>query len=190
MIILACGALYHELRAITATWPVPPHIYCLPAMLHNHPQHIAPRLERFLPRLLARDPQVFVAYADCGSGGDIAKVCQKFNVPHLEGAHCYAFYGGIDWFAQHHAANPTLFYLTDFLVQQFDRTVMAGLGLDKHPQLREIYFANYTGVIYLQQNRALQLTAQAQQCAQKLQLPLHSVHYTGYGALQSAVHHP
>jgi Protein of unknown function (DUF1638) len=185
VIILACGALYRELQAITAAWPLPPQIYCLPAALHNHPQHIAPRLAHFLPRLLVRDSNVVVAYADCGSYGAIAKVCAQFNVPHLAGDHCYAFYGGLDWFARYHAANPTLFYVTDFLVQNFDRTVMAGLGLDRHPQLRDMYFAHYTGVVYLQQNPALNLTAQAELCAQKLGLPLHEVIATGYGALHN-----
>jgi hypothetical protein len=124
--------------------------------------------------------EVFVAYADCGTGGLLDAVLDEYGIERLPGAHCYEFFAGAERFAEIHEVEIGTFYLTDFMVRQFDSIVIRGLGLDLHPELRSVYFENYKRVVYLAQTDSPELTAKARECAEKLGLTFET-HFTGLG---------
>ncbi|WP_136635621.1 DUF1638 domain-containing protein [Pseudooceanicola onchidii] len=185
LLVLACGALAREILALIRVngWD---HVdlHCLPAILHNHPQKIAGAVEEAV--LARRDgyEQVFVAYADCGTGGDLGRVCDRLGVQMIRGPHCYAFFEGVDAFDAR--GEVFSFYLTDFLARQFDTFVWRGLKIDKHPELLPMYFGHYQTLVYLAQTDDPALTALAQQAADKLGLAFER-RYTGYGELATAL---
>ena len=131
---------------------------------------------------------IFVAYADCGTGGLLRRVCDEEGVEMLDGAHCYQFFATAPRFAEIQDAEIGSFYLTDFLVRHFDRMVWNGLGLDRHPELLPMYFGNYTRLVYLAQTDDPQLLAAAEAAAAKLGLDM-VVERTGYGELEPAMVH-
>lgn len=186
-LVLACGALAREIRALIETngW-THLRLHCLPAILHNTPEKIAPAVDAALAKARAAEPELalFVAYADCGTGGALAEVCARHGAEMIAGPHCYAFYEGLGGFAARNEA--TTFYLTDFLVRQFDAFVWRPLGLDRHPELREMYFGNYRTLVYQAQTDDPALTAEAEACAARLGLTFER-RYTGYGDLASAL---
>ena len=143
--IIACGALVRELRAVLGDLPI--DVTYLPANLHNRPERIAPAVAEAAKGA----DRVVVAYADCGTGGHLAAL----GYPMLPGAHCYEFFAGADTFAALQDGELGTFYLTDFLARHFDAIVWQGLGLDRHPELRDAYFGNYTRVVYLSQQHEL-----------------------------------
>ncbi len=171
VLLIACGALAHELRALQRLggWD---HvaIQCLPAELHNRPQEIPGAVREKLEQARGRFDEVFVAYADCGTAGRLDSVLAEYDAERLPGAHCYAFFAGIERFAALHDAEPGTFYLTDFLVRHFDRLVIRGLGIDRHPELLTDYFGNYRRVMYLAQTPTPELDAKALDCARQLGL--------------------
>lgn len=171
VLVLACGALAHELVRIRERngWE---HmtVQCLPASLHNTPEAIPGAVERKLDALQDGYDRVFVAYADCGTGGALDRLLERRGVERLPGAHCYEFLAGSDAFHALAAEEPGSFYLTDFLVRHFDRLVLRGLGLDRHPELLSRYFGNYRRVVYLAQTRSAALRAQAEAQAERLGL--------------------
>ena len=69
----------------------------------------------------------------------------------IAGPHCYSFFDGNAGFAARGDAEMRAFYLTDFLVRQFDAFVWRPMGLDRHPELRDMIFGNYQALIYLAQ---------------------------------------
>jgi len=182
--ILACGALAREIQDIIRRhrWRVDLHV--LPARLHNEPQRIVSRVEEELEHLSSHYQKVIVAYGDCGTGGALDRVLARFpNAVRLPGPHCYALYGG-DAYWQWADAHPGTFYLTDFLARGFDALVWKALGLDQHPELKDVYFAHYTDVVWLaQQPDDGETASAAQEAASRLGLPL-TVIETGYGALE------
>ena len=150
--MLACGAIARELvRIRDANGWRHVSIRCLPAALHNTPDAIPDAVEASLDRLQGRYDRVFVAYADCGTGGRLDRVLERRGIERLPGAPCYAFLAGGAVFDALAREEPGSFYLTDFLVRHFDRLVEEGLGLDRHPQLLQAYFGNYRRVVYLAQ---------------------------------------
>ncbi|MFT6533636.1 MAG: hypothetical protein ACJASC_003200 [Limimaricola cinnabarinus] len=185
VLLIACGALAREILALIGQngWA---HLdlHCLPAILHNRPDRIAPAVEAAVTARGAGYERVFVVYADCGTGGDLACTCERLGVGMIEGPHCYAFYEGVEAFAE--KGEVTCFYLTDFLARQFDAFVWEPLGLDRHPELREMYFGNYTTLVYQAQTDDLALTALARSHANRLGLAFER-RFTGYGELASAL---
>lgn len=185
VLLIACGALAHEIVALKAAhgWD---HLdlQCLPAILHNHPDRITAAVADAVLTRRAAYQSVFVAYADCGTGGLLAARCAELGVQMIAGPHCYSFFEGNDLFAAR--AEMTCFYLTDFLCRQFDAFVWRPLGLDRHPELRDMYFGNYTTLVYQAQTDDAGLTAKAQDCAIRLGLRFER-RYTGYGGLQTAL---
>lgn len=183
-LIIACGALARELRALLERQSRGDlRIRCLPAELHNRPEQIAPRLQSLLEAVAGDHDPVFVAYADCGSGGEIDRVLARFpGVSRLPGTHCYDIYAGAAQIENLLEEEPGSFFLTDFLVRHFDRLVWRGLGLDRFPHLLPLYFGNYRRVVYLAQTDDDTLLQQAQDCARRLGLDL-DVRFTGYGSL-------
>lgn len=163
-LVLGCGALVHEMVAIlnqNPTAKVATKLHCLPAKLHNTPQFIAREVDAYLKENAALYEQIFIAYGDCGTGGELDRVLQRYGATRLEGAHCYEFYSGQEVFASLVEDEIGSFYLTDYLVKNFDQLVIAGLGLDRHPELFDQYFKHYKKMVYLAQieNRELRLLA-------------------------------
>ena len=181
VLLLACGALAHEILALRAAnhWD---HLdlQCLPAIYHNHPERIVPALRAAVAARAQDYNRIFVVYADCGTGGQLQATCDDLGIAMIPGPHCYSFFSGNDAFAQ--ADDMTAFYLTDFLTRQFDAFVWRPLGLDRHPQLRDTYFGNYTSLIYLAQTDDPILTAKAHSIAVRMGLAF-ARRFTGYGDL-------
>jgi hypothetical protein len=155
---------------------------CLPAQLHSTPQRIAPAVDRKLAELAGRYERVFVAYADCGTAGDLDRVLERHGVERLPGAHCYGFLAGNETWAALHDADPATFYLTDFLARHFEALVVRGLGLDRHPELLPQLFGNYRRLLYLAQTDDAELLARARAAAARLGLAFER-RRTGYGEL-------
>lgn len=187
-LVIGCGALAKELVALTRRAGFPEvDLTCLPATLHNRPERIPEAVRaRIRKARAAGREQLFVAYADCGTGGLLDRVLEEEGVARLEGAHCYEVYAGRAAFAALAEAEPGTFYLTDFLARNFDRLVIRGLGLDRHPALLPLYFGNYTRVLYLAQTDDPALTAAARRGARRLGLRFER-RLTGYGELGEAV---
>ncbi len=158
-------------------------VTCLPARYHNTPSLIPAAVEERIVAGRADYEHIFVAYGDCGTGGLLDVVLERHGVERLRGAHCYEFLAGATNFAALHDAEPTTFYLTDFLVRHFDRLVWQGLGLDRWPQLRDDYFGNYTRVVYLAQVDDPDLVARAAAAADRLGLAF-VCEQVGYGDLE------
>lgn len=187
VLVIACGALANEiiaLKEINALAHV--SIKCLPAKLHNTPNKIPDAIRAKIH--LERDAydDIFVAYGDCGTGGALDKVLEEEGVERIGGAHCYAFFAGLDTFDDMHMKHPGTFYLTDFLVKHFDTLVIKGMGLDRFPELRDMYFGNYERLMYLAQTEDDNLMEQARQAAARLDLK-YAYKFTGYGDLATAL---
>jgi len=148
-------------------------IQCLPAELHNRPERIPAAVLARIADQRDRFKQIFVGYADCGTGGLLDKALQGTGVERLPGAHCYEFFAGSEIFSQLAEEEPGSFYLTDFLVRHFDRLVVRGLGLDRNPTLLPVYFGNYRRVVYIAQLADAELQAQASRQAEFLGLEYH-----------------
>ena len=185
--VIACGAIARELVALAKlnNWDQL-KLHCLPAELHNHPDDIPGSVADKLVELRDRYEHLFVAYADCGTGGRLDSVLQEHGVARLPGAHCYEFFASEAIFSQLMEEEPGTFFLTDFLVRHFDRLVIKGLGLDRYPQLLEQFFGHYQRVVYLAQTRDDTLTCQAEACASRLGLNF-DYHFTGYSNLQAGL---
>jgi hypothetical protein len=183
VLLIACGALAHEILALTAAngWD---HLdlHCLPANLHLWPDRIPAAVEAAVVQRRAAYEAVFIVYADCGTGGLLAAKCADLGVEMVEGPHCYSFFEGNAAFAAKAEEEFTAFYLTDFLVRQFDAFVWRPMGLDRHPELRDMYFGNYTKLVYQAQTNDPSLDAKAEDCARRLGLA-YERRFTGYGDL-------
>lgn len=187
VLALACGALAHEILALKSAngWD---HLdlACLPAILHNHPDRIPDAVREAVDRHRDRYETILLLYADCGTGGALEKLCETLGIEMLRGPHCYAFFEGVDRFSMRAEDEFTAFYLTDFLVRQFDAFVWRPLGLDKHPELRDSYFGHYTKLVYQAQTDDPALDARARECADRLNLA-YERRFTGYGDLATAL---
>jgi len=187
LLVIACGALAHEIVWLQRlnNWNQI-QLQCLDAELHNRPKLIPQKLRDKIQENLGQYQSIFVAYADCGTGGEIDRVLEEENIERLPGAHCYSFYATEERFSELAEQELGTFYLTDFLVEHFDRIMIKGLKLDRHPELRDQYFANYTRVIYLSQRQDAELVNKAKVAAEFLGLGFRHLH-TGYGDLDSSL---
>ncbi len=187
VLLIACGALAREILALRDRngWD---HLdlTCLPAILHNHPEKITDAVRTAVAKHRDDYARICVVYADCGTGGLLEAACAEMGVALVPGPHCYAFFDGIDRFAARDEI--TAFYLTDFLVRQFDAFVWKPLGLDRHPQLRDMYFGHYETLVYLAQTDDPELTAKAEAQAARLGLRFER-RMTGYGDLATTLSH-
>jgi hypothetical protein len=181
--VIACGALAGHVRDIAARrrWPV--EVHALPAALHNRPERIAPAVAELAPRLLARGAAVALGYADCGSYGALDELCASLGIGRLRGLHCYDVLGGAERVRALLAREPGTYLLTDYLVRSFDRTVLAGLGLDRHPELWADYFGHYRRLVWLAQDRDEQSERLAAAIAGRFGLPLRTID-VGTGGLE------
>jgi hypothetical protein len=184
---IACGALAKELTLIRDQSGLHHvEIACLPASLHNTPDRIADRVQARIEEAGDRYDRIFVAYADCGTGGRLDAVLDAYGAERLAGAHCYEVFAGAGVFRDLHEEEPGTFYLTDFLVHHFDRLVIQGLGIDHHPELLPLYFGNYHRVVYLAQRDDARLREEARSCAKQLDLAFEH-RFTGLATMESAL---
>ena len=186
-LIIACGALAPELVALTRR-PGLGHVdlACLPPDLHDRPERIPAAVRRRIRAARATHDRIFVAYADCGTGGLLDAVLRDEGIDRLPGAHCYQVFAGQAAFDELMADDPATFFLTDFLARHFDRLVVRGLGLDRHPELLPVYFGAYRRVVYLAQTDDPALLAAARAAAARLGLRF-ELRRTGYGDLAAAI---
>ena len=187
VLVLACGALAREILALLPPERFPTvDLHCLPATLHNRPERIAPALRAALAERAGSYDRVLVGYGDCGSGGEVDAVVADFGATRLPGPHCYAFFSGVAEFTARGDADMRAFFLTDFLARHFDTLIWEGLGLDRHPDLRDAYFGQYETVVYLAQTEDAALTAAAQAASVRLGLAFER-RFVGYGDLAPAL---
>jgi Protein of unknown function (DUF1638) len=192
VLVIGCGALARELVGLVRDLGLDHvDVTCLPASLHNRPERIPGAVRARIHQARGGDrrpayAQIFVAYADCGTGGLLDRVLEEEGVERLGGSHCYEVYAGRAAFARLANLEPGTFYLTDFLVRNFTRLVIAGLGLDRYPELLPVYFGNYRRVLYLAQTDDPSLTAAAAQAARRLGLAFER-RYVGLGELAPAI---
>lgn len=184
VMLIACGALAREILALKAMngWD---HVdlECLPAKLHNRPEKISEAVRIKARAARARGyATVFIVYADCGTGGRLDAVCAEEGVERVPGPHCYAFFDGIEPFAARAEEEIGAFYLTDFLARQFDTLVWKGMGIEKHPELRDMLFSHYDRLVYLAQTDDPALDRAAEAAAARLGLR-YERRFTGYGDL-------
>jgi hypothetical protein len=171
ILVIACGAIARELVRIRKLnrWD---HVefQCLPPELHNRPEQIPSAIKAKIESQAGLFKKVFVAYADCGTGGALDEVLNTYGIERLPGAHCYEFLTGSEPFRALAETEPGSFYLTDFLTRHFDRLVIKGLGIDRLPQLKSVYFNNYKRLVYLAQCDSEELQAMARRHAAALGL--------------------
>jgi len=188
VLVIACGMIAREIIAVKETLRLDHlDLTCLPAEFHYRPDRIAPALDIAIARARADGIEnIFVGYADCGTGGDIDKVCAAHGVERIDGPHCFAFYQGLAAFEAIADADMTSFYMTDFLCRHFDAFFMKPMGLDRHPELIQDFFGNYEKVVYLAQTDDPALEAVAIRAAKMLGLA-YERRPTGYGDLAPAL---
>ncbi len=183
VLVIACGAIAREIHQIRQlnNWSHM-ELQAIDASLHFMPTKIAPAVRGKLVRAEDLYEKIFVAFADCGTYGELDKVLDEFSVERLPGLHCYATFAGQLKFETCQDEDPGTFYLTDFLVQHFDRFVVRALKLDTHPQLKQQFFGNYNRAMYLAQTHNPALDLKAREIASYLELSFEKVD-TGYGEL-------
>ncbi|WP_306456950.1 DUF1638 domain-containing protein [Pararhizobium haloflavum] len=186
--IIACGALAREIRSvIEANGLLHLAVTCLPAIWHNHPERIVPGVDNAIATARREGfSKIFVAYGDCGTGGALDRLLEHEQVDRLPGPHCYAFFAGTDRFAANAEEDMRAFFLTDFLARQFHAFVVKPLGLDRHPELRGLYFQHYEKLVYLAQSDDDTLDQAAREAATFLDLA-YERRFTGYGDLTGSL---
>jgi hypothetical protein len=183
LLIIACGAIAREISAVARSngWDNV-RISQIPAELHNRPEKIPAAVEQRLKDFASEYDQVFVGFADCGTGGQLDRVIEKYQVQRLQGAHCYEFYAGSQAFAQLAEAELGTFYLTDYLARHFDQLIMQGMGLTDKPKLIPMLFGHYKKLVYMAQDESRELDHYAEAAAQSLGLEYQKI-VTGYGQM-------
>ena len=190
-LVIACGALASELRTVLRAQGLANavEVTYLPANLHNRPERIVPELEPLLDRAAADDRAVFVAYADCGTGGALdALLARHPNVSRLPGSHCYEFFTGTEQFAALHEEELGTLFLTDFLAKHFEALLWQGLGLDRHPELLDMYFGNYRRVVLISQTDSEAVVTMGRAAAERLGLEFEHRH-VGLAPFTGVVEH-
>ena len=184
ILLIACGALAREILDLKKAngWD---HmdLTCLPAKLHLYPEKITEAVTEAVAKHRASYDEIFVVYADCGTGGLLQTACDDMGVQMVAGPHCYSFFEGNERFADISESEFTAFYLTDFLVRQFEAFIIKPMGLDRHPELRDMYFGNYEKLVYQAQTDDPALTEKAKAAAETLGLAFER-RLTGYGDLE------
>ncbi len=181
--LVTCGALGRDVKRIADRrgWDV--DIYGVSALLHLYPSRIVEELREKLHALRPRYEKLVVVYGDCGTTGKLEPLLEEVGAVRLRGPHCYEMYAGAAHFEDIAQKRPGTFYLTDWLVRSFDRAVVKGLGLDRHPELKEMYFGNYEAVLFLRQVPNPRLAEKAREIAAYLELPL-EIEDVGLGELE------
>jgi len=187
-LVIACGALAREIMLLKKQLGFETlDVHCLPAGWHNTPQHIPAGVEARIEQAKREGyERIFVAYGDCGTGGRLDEVLRAHGVQRLEGAHCYAFFSGVEEFMQRLEEDARAYFLTDYLVRHFDALIWKGMMLDEHPELLRDYFGNYEKLVYLAQQDDPALTEKAREAAERLGLAFER-RLVGFGDLETAL---
>ncbi len=182
--LVICGALGREVKEMSdrRRWDV--DIHGLPALLHLYPSRIVSELRDKLHELKPRYEKVVVVYGDCGTAGRLYPVLDELGVSRVPGPHCYEMFAGRELFLEISDERPATYFLTDWLVRNFNRAVVRGLGLDRYPELKETYFGNYESLLYLRQVPNPKLAEKAASIAEYLGLPL-EIRDVGLGELET-----
>lgn len=188
LLVIACGAIAREILAVCkANGFSHVDLTCLPAIWHVHPSKIAPAMRDEIRKAREKGYRnIFLGYAECGTQGELDRICQEEGVERIEGPHCYAFFTGNDVFMANIDHEFTAFYLTDLITRQFEAFVIEPLKLEKHPELRDMIFGNYTKLVYLAQTDDVELQNKAAWAADYLKLD-YEYRFTGYGDLVPAL---
>ena len=188
--VIACGAIAREILAIKEANRLDHlELECLPAIWHVYPEKIAPAMRQKIAEARAEGiERIFIGYAECGTQGQLDKICEEEGVERIAGPHCYAFFTGTEKFLAECEHEFTAFYLTDLITRQFEAFVIEPLKLDKHPELRDMVFGNYTKIVYLAQTEDPALQAKAKWAADYLKLD-YEYRFTGYGDLTPVLKH-
>jgi len=184
LLVIACGALAAEVMAVLRSAGDAVKVKCLPAGWHNEPAKIPGGVRRLIEKNKQSFDRIYVAYGDCGTAGKLDQLLSEYGVERLPGPHCYSFYAGPAQFDKLMDEEPGSFFVTDYLLKNFQRLVIIGLGLDRYPQLLEAYFGNYRRLVYLAQDKNKVLKDQAQAAARQLGLEM-VYRPVGYGLLGS-----
>ncbi len=188
-LVIACGALAREITTLIELndWHTM-RVQCIPAKIHNTPDQIPDAVRNLIRRARPQYSDIFIAFADCGTGGLLDRVIAEEQVERLEGAHCYEFYAGSEAFAALETEELGTFYLTDFLARHFERLIIKELGISAHPELQEMYFSNYKRLVYLAQTNNPELLQLAKDAARRLNLEF-EYRQVGYGQLERDLNH-
>lgn len=188
LLVIACGMIAREVLAVKEQLGLTHlELTCLPAEFHYYPDRIPPAMDAAILKARAEGYEnIFVGYADCGTGGTLDRICEKHGVERIAGPHCFAFYQGLERYAEVGDDDMTSFYMTDFLCRQFEAFFIKPLGLDRHPELAKDYFGNYQKVVYLAQTDDPELDAVAESAAEMLGLA-YERRPTGYGDLAAVL---
>ena len=184
--VIACGAIATHISHITTSHGLNVTIYPLPPLLHNQPAKIAGEVEKTYLEIKDKHSRCAVAYADCGTYGALDTVIEKLGLKRLGGNHCYDIFAGKEKIAALMESDAGTYFLTDFLVKSFHRSVIVELGLDKRPDLRDDYFKHYNKMIWLAQNPTSELTVMAQAAADLIGLTL-EIDVVGEGSLKEQI---
>ena len=183
VLVITCSAIAREVNEIKklGQWEQM-DLQAITADLHMTPEKIPGAVAEKIDQARDQYEHIFVAYGDCGTSGELDRVLEERGVIRLPGAHCYDFLAGRDSFEKMQEDEPGTFYLTDFLAQHFQRLVIEVLGIDRHPELLEMYFGNYTRLVYLAQTDSEEHTKMASAAAEQLGLRFERV-FTGMGEM-------
>ncbi|MFT5219846.1 MAG: hypothetical protein ACI9LO_001392 [Planctomycetota bacterium] len=183
ILVITCAAIAREVNELKklGQWSQM-DLQAITVDLHARPEKIPQAVADKIDAARDRYDHIFVAYGDCGTSGELDKVLEARGVKRLPGAHCYDFLAGREQYAQLQEEEPGTFYLTDFLTQHFQKLVIEILGIDRHPELLEMYFGNYTRLVYLAQTDSDELNSQAQAAADQLGLRYQRL-FTGMGEM-------
>ena len=182
-LFIACGALAKETKEIIDKYNWPVDLKALPALHHMTPAKITADLDKMLGHLRPEYDRIIVVYGECGAPG-IDDVLAKHNVVRVSGPHCYDMYLGTTQFNELMAEEPGTFFLTDWLLRAYEKAVLAGLGLDKRPELAPLYFGNYRRLLYLSQTPTEKLVAKARTIADQMDWEFEH-RPVGYGDLET-----
>ncbi len=186
-LLIGCGALAREIvELIRINGWSHMSVTCLPAIWHNRPERIPEGVREKIRAARGHYDRIFVLYGDCGTGGQLDQVLGEENVERIEGPHCYAFFNGLDNFLARSDEDIACFYVTDYLARHFDRLIVQGLGIDRHPELLPIYFGNYKTLVYLAQTEDRALRGKAEAAAERIGLAF-EYRFTGYGELAAFI---
>jgi hypothetical protein len=182
--LLICGALGKDVKAIVDQHEWKVDIFGVPAMHHYYPKKIVDAVDRRLDELSRQYERVVVVYGDCGTAGALEPILERHQAERLSGPHCYEMFAGAEEFDRLTEVQPATFFLTDWLVRNFERAVVRGLGLDRYPELKPVYFRHYTNCIYLAQMPTAALESKAFEIADYLELPV-EIRRVGFGELET-----
>jgi hypothetical protein len=178
---LACGAVALDTKTLVDRHGWDADVHGISSELHMTPLEIAPAVEEKLKVLVERYERVIVVYGDCGTGGRLDEVLARYPAVRPAGVHCFQWYSGRLF--EQTSEDIGIYFLTDWLVDNWDRAVIKGLGLDRFEWMKESYFGNLTRVLFVRQHPDPGREAKAREIAAYMEKPL-EIHDLGIAPLE------